>query len=41
VSALAVAWPDGHLEEVEARVDGTLVGRRAECRFRHDPAFLP
>ena len=25
VSALCVAWPDDHLEEVEARVDGTLV----------------
>ena len=25
VSALCVAWPDGHLEEFEARVDGTLV----------------
>src|ERR1700721_240475 len=25
VSALCVAWPDDHLEEVEARADGTLV----------------
>ena len=25
VSALCVAWPDGHIEEVEARADGTLV----------------
>src|SRR5258707_1566942 len=25
VSALSVAWPDDHLEEVEARADGTLV----------------
>src|SRR5437868_14189688 len=25
VSALCVAWPDGHFEQVEARVDGTLV----------------
>src|SRR3979490_377225 len=25
VSALCVAWPDGHLEEVEARADGTLL----------------
>jgi len=24
VSALCVAWPDDHLEEVEARADGTL-----------------
>ena len=25
VSALCVAWPDGHLEEFEGRVDGVLV----------------
>ena len=25
VSALCVAWPDGHVEEFEATVDGTLV----------------
>ena len=25
VSALCVAWPDGHVEDFEARVDGTLV----------------
>src|SRR5262249_32288576 len=25
VSALCVAWPDGHVEEFEAKVDGTLV----------------
>ena len=25
VSALCVAWPDGHVEEFEERVDGTLV----------------
>ena len=29
VSALCVAWPDGHVEQFEARVDGTLVGHRA------------
>ena len=42
VSALCVAWPDGHLEEVEARVDGTLVWppRGAEG-FGYDPSFLP
>ena len=26
ISALCVAWPDGHREEFEARVNGTLVG---------------
>ncbi|MBV5271687.1 MAG: RdgB/HAM1 family non-canonical purine NTP pyrophosphatase, partial [Afipia sp.] len=42
VSALCVAWPDGHLEEVEARVDGTLVWPpRGDAGFGYDPAFLP
>ena len=42
VSALCVAWPDGHLEEVEARVDGTLVWPpRGTAGFGYDPMFLP
>ena len=42
VSALCVAWPDGHLEEVEARVDGPLVWPpRGDAGFGYDPAFLP
>jgi XTP/dITP diphosphohydrolase len=42
VSALCVAWPDHHLEEVEARVDGTLVWPpRGSAGFGYDPAFLP
>src|SRR5260221_2887297 len=42
VSALCVAWPDGHLEEVEARVDGTLVWPpRGTEGFGYDPAFQP
>ena len=42
VSALCVAWPDDHLEEVEARVDGTLVWPpRGTAGFGYDPAFLP
>jgi len=42
VSALAVAWPDGHLEEVEARVYGTLVWPpRGNAGFGYDPGFLP
>ena len=42
VSALCVAWPDSHLEEVEAQASGTLVWppRGAEG-FGYDPAFLP
>ncbi len=42
VSALAVAWPDGHVEEFEARVDGTLVWPpRGDQGFGYDPMFLP
>ena len=42
VSALCVAWPDGHVEEVEARADGILVWPpRGTAGFGYDPAFLP
>jgi XTP/dITP diphosphohydrolase len=42
VSALCVAWPDGHVEEFEAQVDGTLVWPpRGELGFGYDPMFLP
>jgi len=42
VSALCVAWPDGHVEEVEARVDGTLVWPpRGTAGFGYDPMFKP
>ena len=42
VSALCVAWPDGHIEDVEARVDGTLVWPpRGSAGFGYDPMFLP
>ncbi|MDQ8732201.1 RdgB/HAM1 family non-canonical purine NTP pyrophosphatase [Bradyrhizobium sp. LHD-71] len=42
VSALCVAWPDGHCEEVEARADGTWVWPpRGTAGFGYDPAFLP
>jgi XTP/dITP diphosphohydrolase len=42
VSALCIAWPDRHLEEVEARADGTLVWPpRGTAGFGYDPAFLP
>jgi len=42
VSALCVAWPDGHLEEFEARVDGTLIWPlRGFAGFGYDPMFLP
>jgi XTP/dITP diphosphohydrolase len=42
VSALCVAWPDDHLEEVAARVDGTLVWPpRGTAGFGYDPMFMP
>jgi len=42
VSVLAVAWPDGHVEEFEGKVDGTLVWPpRGEKGFGYDPMFLP
>jgi XTP/dITP diphosphohydrolase len=42
VSALCVAWPDDHLEEVEARADGTLVWPpRGSAGFGYDPMFKP
>ena len=42
VSALCVAWPDRHVEEFEARVDGTIVWPpRGDKGFGYDPIFLP
>jgi XTP/dITP diphosphohydrolase len=42
VCALAVAWPDGHVEQFEGRVDGVLVfPPRGEKGFGYDPIFLP
>lgn len=42
VSSLALAWPDGHVELVEGRVDGTLVWPpRGDQGFGYDPMFLP
>ena len=42
VSALCVAWPDGHIEDFEARVDGTLIWPpRGDRGFGYDPMFLP
>jgi XTP/dITP diphosphohydrolase len=41
VSALCVAWPDGHVEDFEARVDGMLVWPpRGSQGFGYDPIFL-
>ncbi|MGH6681453.1 MAG: non-canonical purine NTP pyrophosphatase [Bradyrhizobium sp.] len=42
VSALCVAWPDEHIEEAEARTDGTLVWPpRGDAGFGYDPMFMP
>ena len=42
VSALCVAWPDAHIEEFEARVDGAVVfPPRGDKGFGYDPIFLP
>jgi XTP/dITP diphosphohydrolase len=42
VSALCLAWPDGHTEQFEARVAGTLVWPPRGARgFGYDPMFLP
>jgi XTP/dITP diphosphohydrolase len=42
VSALCVAWPDGHVEEFEAQVAGTVVWPpRGSKGFGYDPIFLP
>lgn len=42
VSALCVAWPDEHIEEVEARADGILVWPpRGNAGFGYDPIFMP
>jgi XTP/dITP diphosphohydrolase len=42
ISALCLAWPDGHVEEFEGAVEGRLVWppRGAEG-FGYDPMFLP
>jgi XTP/dITP diphosphohydrolase len=42
ISVLCVAWPDGHVEEFDGVVNGTLVWPpRGEKGFGYDPMFLP
>ena len=42
VAALCLAWPDGHMEEFEGRVEGTIVDApRGAQGFGYDPLFLP
>ena len=42
VAALCLAWPDGHVEEVEGRVDGVVAWPpRGDKGFGYDPLFRP
>ncbi len=42
ISVLALAWPDGHIETFEGRVDGHLVfPPRGTAGFGYDPIFVP
>lgn len=41
ICALSIAWPDGHVETVEGRVDGRIVWPpRGANGFGYDPIFL-
>ena len=42
ICALALAWPDGHVEAFEGRVDGMIVWPpRGDKGFGYDPIFQP
>jgi XTP/dITP diphosphohydrolase len=42
ICALTIAWPDGHVESFEGRVDGTLeFPQRGSRGFGYDPIFVP
>jgi XTP/dITP diphosphohydrolase len=42
VAVLCLAWPDGHREDFEGRVEGTIVPvPRGSRGFGYDPIFLP
>ncbi len=42
ICALALVWPDGHIETCEGRVDGHYAWPpRGEGGFGYDPAFVP
>jgi XTP/dITP diphosphohydrolase len=42
IAALCLAWPDGHVEEFEGRVDGVAVWPpRGDKGFGYDPIFRP
>jgi len=42
ICALSLAWPDGHVESFEGKVEGSLVWpMRGKNGFGYDPIFLP
>jgi len=42
IAALCLAWPDGHVEDFEGRVDGVAVWPpRGDKGFGYDPLFKP
>ena len=42
IAALCLAWPDGHVEDFEGRVDGVVVWPpRGDKGFGYDPLFKP
>ena len=42
ISALALCWPDGHVEQFEGRVDGDLIfPPKGAAGFGYDPCFKP
>ena len=42
IAALCLAWPDGHIEDFEGRVDGVAVWPpRGDKGFGYDPLFRP
>jgi XTP/dITP diphosphohydrolase len=42
ISALTLAWPDGHYESFEGRISGTLTfPPRGDRGFGYDPIFIP
>lgn len=42
VAVLAIAWPDGHVETFEGRVDGLITRQiTGDGGFGYDPVFIP
>ncbi|MGC6512201.1 MAG: RdgB/HAM1 family non-canonical purine NTP pyrophosphatase [Parvibaculales bacterium] len=42
ICALSLAWPDGHMESFEGKVEGSLVWPpRGDKGFGYDPVFVP